>query len=301
MSENTISIIFFGSDEFSTYVLSKLYSYKYINILQIVTKKEKKSGRGGILQSSPLVKLASHLNIPVIKVSSLLKNPKQLKNVSWNNFDYAVVASFGYIIPDEILGQMPNRFINVHPSLLPKYRGPSPIEHTIINGDTTTGNTIMILDSGIDTGPILTQKSLKVGKNMTNLELKKALATEGAKLLAKTLLDYKKGLIKPRKQNDSNATYTKIFKRHDGFVTLQEPVHIIYNKYRAFMPWPGIYTTVKNLEDFAYIKTKIKDKNAIVKLIEVLLDSKGNLQIQKVQLPNKKAINWNDFLNGYTL
>ena len=258
-------------------------------------------GRGLKLIENPISVLAKKLNIPVYKVSSLLKDPSQLSNLPWEAVDYAVVVSFGYILPPEILGHLPNGFINLHPSLLPKYRGASPIETSIIKGDSMTGNTVMILDEGVDTGPILSQKKVPIGKTMTGFELRAVLAKEGAELLKETLKKYHKGAIRPRKQDDSKASYTKIYTKKDAYVSLKEPASLIYNKYRAFKNWMDIYTTLDDLEEFLDIKTKIKDRSLFIKLKELVLDEEGNLQILKLQLPNKNPITLKEFINGYAL
>ena len=296
---NKLNIVFFGSSDFSVPALHALYNCKDIVIKYVVTKQDKEVGRRQHVKPNIVALHATKLKIPVLKVTNLVKNPKQLDKINFKNIDFAVVVSFGYIIPPKILCQLPNRFINLHASLLPKYRGASPVQQAVINGDMVTGNSIIVLQKEVDSGPILSQKSYKVEKTQTIDKIFAFLADKGAKLLVNTLIAHSKGKIKPIEQQHSKATFTKIFTKNDGFVTLTEKPLDIYNKYRALKIWPQVYTTVANLEQFASIKTKIADKKTLVKLTELMLKNNETLQIVKLQLPNKAPIGYKDFINGY--
>jgi len=294
-----INIVFFGSSVFSIYSLIELYNNTDINIRYVVSKKDKKRGRGEHLHENIVVTKAKELDLPVIKVGSLLKNPDQLNTIPWNTIDYCIVVSFGYILPSDILCQKPGGFINLHSSLLPKYRGASPIQQSIINGDMTTGNTIIQLIESVDAGPILAVQKVSVKSTDTIEQIYPKLAQEGAKLLSATILNLHQGNVTPVKQNDSKATYTKLITKKDGYVTLHEKPINIYNKYRAYKLWPGIYTKIGDIEEYLKANFNIPNKNTLIKLKDLNLNSKGLLVINKVQLPNRPIIFFQDFINGY--
>lgn len=296
-----INILFMGTDMFSVPFLYDLEQSSKFKVVGVVTKTDKKVGRGGVNHQSITATHAQKLGVAVFKTGSLLKNPQALNSVDWGSIDYAVVVSFGFIIPDNILKMLPNRFINVHPSLLPKYRGPSPIQTALLNGDSFTGVSIMVLDSGMDTGPILKQKQVVINTRDTVVELSDKLISNSTGLLKNAIYDYHQGRIRPIPQPKANVVVCNKIKREDGYVTLLEKPQIIVNKYRAFYNWPGIYTKVSDIEVFFDIKTSIQDKNTIVKIKEILINVETVFDILKVQLPNKPVISFNDFINGYSI
>jgi methionyl-tRNA formyltransferase len=296
-----INVVFFSTDSYGLEFLQALYSSSKISVKYVVTKVDKKVGRGERLQQNIIAKKADDLGIEVVKVTSLLKNPSQLSSIDWSDVDYSVVVSFGFIIPDNILNFLPHKFINVHPSLLPKYRGPSPIQTTLLNGDASTGNTIMELDNGMDTGPILAQSKVKVGENDTVIDLSQELIKDGKTLLLKTLVEHHQGSVTPKNQDNNKASITKKLVKQDGCVTLNENSTEIYNKYRALYIWPTLYTNVKYLEEFLGIRTKIANKGEIIKLKDLMLDSNKKLNIKAIQLPGKPVVKIADFINGYSV
>ncbi|MEA3272416.1 MAG: methionyl-tRNA formyltransferase [Patescibacteria group bacterium] len=198
--------------------------------------------------------------------------PKNITEIPANT-DIAVVAAYGHIIPKKILEIPKFGFLNIHPSLLPKYRGPSPIQNAILNGDKETGVSIMLLDKKMDSGPILAQKKVKINENETYETLRNRLAEIGAKLLIKTLLDYVSGKIKPKPQNHKKATYTKLLKREDGKIDWSKPAEEIERMVRAYHPWPGTWTELNG------------------KRLKIILN--------RVQLEGKKEMSLDEFLRGY--
>lgn len=294
-----INVIFFGSDRFSVPFLSYLINDKNILVKYVVTKQDKKEGRGQVTKSNPVSVISQRHNIDTLKVNSLLKDPLQLNTVQWSKIDYAIVVSFGFILPEQILNLCKNKFINVHPSLLPKYRGPSPVVSALLNGDAQTGVSIMVLENNVDAGPVLAQQVIDIHQDDDINTLNSKIIELSPQFLTTTLNKYHNKDIKPLKQDDSKATFTKKVLKSDGFMTLDEKPTEIYNKYRAFKNWPKIYTNVTRLEKFLDINTKIADKSQIIKLNQILLDSSGKIAIQKLQLPNKPSISLSDFVNGY--
>lgn len=294
-----LNIIFMGSSPISVELLDYLHKHKNISVKYVVTKKDKKVGRGQVKKQNIVAKYANKNNIPVKKVTSLLKNPNQLPKSTFTNIDYVVVFSFGFILPSDILCHLPNRFINLHTSLLPKCRGASPIYHALINGDLLTGNTVMVMDKGMDTGPILAKNNVKIQNSDTYTTLSKKLVDSGKKLLVQALFDYKHKKVKPTTQPKKGVSLALPIQKKAGFVTLNESGRTVYNKFRAFIEWPGVYTTVKHIEQYLGKTTTIKPKSTVIKLKGVSLGVEDKLHIEYVQLPNKGVIKFADFKNGY--
>jgi len=295
--QKKIKIVYFGSSDFSIEPLKVLLNYTGIEVCTIVTKKDKKIGRSSSMQENIVAKFATKYGVPLVKVGSLRKNPFQLKGI-FTHRDYAVVVSFGYILPKQILDQLYGKFVNLHTSLLPKYRGASQIQSSIINGDRTTGISTMTLNEGMDEGDVLKTLKYKIKANSTYSRVSKDLSKLGSTLLIDTITGLQKGSIVGKPQDHSKASYTNIIKKEDGFVTLSEKPITIYNKYRAYSTWPGIYTTIKDLEIFLGVTAKIDNKHTIIKLRELALKD-NKLYIKYVQLPNKPVISLKDFYNGY--
>lgn len=155
--------------------------------------------------------------------------------------DVGVVVDYGKKISDQVREQFPHGIINVHPSLLPRWRGPSPIKSALLHGDTITGVSIMQIDSGFDTGPILIQKNISIKPQETNIELEQRLALLGAELLVEILPKYVAGQIKPLPQSTQGVTISKLIQRQDGELTTQLTPAEMWNRYRAFQPWPGVF------------------------------------------------------------
>ncbi|EKD78818.1 MAG: hypothetical protein ACD_41C00257G0003 [uncultured bacterium] len=155
--------------------------------------------------------------------------------------DVGVVIDFGSIIPQAVIDHFPHGIVNLHPSLLPRWRGPSPIKSALLHGDVETGVSLMVIDTGIDTGPILAQKTVAIDSTETNTELEQRLATIGAELLIEILPQYVAGQIKPQPQSAHGMTMSKLIQRQNGELTTQLSSEEMWNRYRAFQPWPGIY------------------------------------------------------------
>jgi len=198
--------------------------------------------------------------------------------------DLVIVASYGKIIPKKILAIPKYGSINIHPSLLPKYRGPSPIQMTILKGDKTTGVTIMLMDEKIDHGKIIDQKKYQIPKGINYKELKDILADHGIKLLIKIIPKWINGKIKAKEQNHSQATYTKIIKREDGEINWNKSVKEIERKIRAFDPWPGTFVFWKGKR---------------IKILKAAILKNNKLVIKKLQPEGKKPMSMDDFLRGH--
>mgnify|MGYP001612716556 CR=1 FL=1 len=197
--------------------------------------------------------------------------------------DLGVIAYYGKIIPKTVLELPKYGFLNAHPSLLPRWRGPSPVQSAILAGDKRTGVTIHIATEKPDAGPILVQKEIQIEPKDTCLSLTGKLANEGAALLVPTIEKWLSGEIKPQKQDESCATYTKLLKKKDGEIDWSKPADYIEKMVRAYDPWPGAFT-------------KFKNKILKIKKVEVI---DGKLQILIVQPEGKKEMTWEAFLRGH--
>ena len=303
--------IFFGTSEFGVIVLEKLVQAGYKPVL-VVTTPDRPAGRS-LKLTPPPVKVAAQKN------SLEVVQPTKPVELSLPKFepDLFVVASYGEILPKEVLDIPKKGTLNVHPSLLPKYRGPSPAHTAILNGDKSTGVTIMLLDEKMDHGPILAQQEYPIS-NETFPLLRDKLAELGADLLIKTIPEWVASSIKAVAQDDSKATYTKIFAKEDGKIDWNRSAEEIERQIRAFTPWPGTFTYLKS-QILKIVKASVLSQNLVSlsfgKLREtkfvpgaVFLTPEGKLGIQsgedalvveELQLEGKKPMSSKEFLLGH--
>ncbi len=236
-------IILFGTPEFAVPSLEALVSGGF-SVAAAVTAPDKPTGRKQVLSSSPVKRAAQSRGIPVFEPVSL-KDKGFFKTFSDLDPTVCIIAAYGKIIPEYYLAVPKFGFINTHPSLLPKYRGSSPIQTAIMEGETEMGVSIMLLDKEVDHGPILAAASYKLQATSYFPEVAKDLAELGAQLLAKTLPRYLAGEIVPKEQDHAAATFTKMLKWEDGKIDWDRPTERIFNQIRALNPEPGTWTTWK--------------------------------------------------------
>lgn len=275
---------FFGTDEFSLAVLDTLKHQGLLPSL-IVTVPDQPKGRKLIITPPPTKIWAQANEVDFIQPKSL-KNLEASEAAKMKGLDFFVVASYGKIIPPAILDLPSKGTLNIHPSLLPKYRGSTPIESVILNGEDTTGVTIMLVDAEMDHGPILAQEKINLSGEETSLFLANNLAIKGANLLSKILPDWLEGKITPTDQNHDQATFTKKITKEDGKINLRDDANLNYRRYRAFQPWPGVYTTVTHREKTIRInikKARLEDELFI---------------IERVTPEGKKEMSWEEFQRG---
>ena len=247
-----MKIIFLGTSEFGAIVLEELCKSKHKPIL-VVTVQDKPVGRKQVLTPSPVKVIAQKRKIPVEQPDKIRNLKLEIRNLKP---DLGIVAAYGNLIPKDMLDIPKYGFINVHPSLLPKYRGPSPIQYAILNGDQETGVTIILVDEKMDHGPILAARELEFSifnfqfsnksqtsnSKITYKQLHDKLAALGADLLIETIPRWLNDEIKPVPQDESKATYTKILKKEDGRLDWRKTAEEIERQVRAFNPWPGTHT-----------------------------------------------------------
>jgi len=266
-----INLVFFGTPEFSVKILDALNENDLAPSL-VVTAADKPRGRKMKVTPSPVKEWALKFGIPVQHDYSGLEN---------TGADLFVVASFGRIIPGRILNIPKKGVLNVHPSLLPKLRGASPIQSAILFGEKETGMTIMLMDEKMDEGPILLQEELDSSMdNITFSELEEQLAQLGAKLLVRAIPDWISGKIKPKPQDHAQATYTKLIKKEEGQIDWKSPPEEIYRKIRALTPRPGVFT-------FSNGKRVIITKAAL---------KSGELLIERVKPEGKNEMEYSEYL-----
>jgi methionyl-tRNA formyltransferase len=236
----TKDIVFMGTPEFSVPSLEALLGADF-RVVAVYTQPDRKVGRGQQVMTSPVKQLALSRGLDVIQIERF-RDAGNIERLAALAPDLIVVAAFGLILPAEALNLPRLGCLNVHPSLLPRYRGASPVATAILQGDEMTGVTIMLLDAGMDTGPILNQKEVPISDEDTAGSLGLKLSKIGAKLLVGTISSWIEGRIEPCPQDESKATYSRMIKKEDGEMDWRLSTKELWRRVRAFDPWPGCYT-----------------------------------------------------------
>ena len=230
-----------GTAELSCASLEKLAGDKNFYVVAVVTQPDKPKGRDLKLTPSPVKILAEKLNLPVLQPPKA-RDEKFIGELRELKADLMVVVAYGQILPQTILDLPPHGCLNVHTSLLPKYRGAAPIQWAIADGNSETGVTIMKMDTGLDTGPVLSIRRTPILPADDSQTLHDRLAQLGAELLVETIPDYVAGKIQPQPQPATGSTYAAKIKREDGKIIWSQPAMQVWNRLRAFTPWPGAFT-----------------------------------------------------------
>ncbi|MBQ6005674.1 MAG: methionyl-tRNA formyltransferase [Selenomonadaceae bacterium] len=291
---NKLKVIFMGTPDFAVPSLAALIDKT--EIICVVTQPDRPKGRGHKLQPPPVKIFAEENNLPVIqplkvKARAVVEQLAELKP------DLIVVVAFGQILSQAILDIPRLGCINVHASLLPKYRGAAPIEWSIIRGETVTGITTMQMNAGLDTGDILLQSEVKIPDDMILPELRERLMTVGADLLLKTLYKLQVGELQPLKQDDSLSTYAPLLKKDTGLIDWRKSSREIHNLVR------GLYGNAR-AGKFKIWRTKLAEENLSPAEIKIVGEKffvgtgDGSLEILEIQAPNSKKLNASDFLRG---
>jgi methionyl-tRNA formyltransferase len=303
MSQTTYKIIFMGTPDFAVPGLKAIYNDSRFEIVAVVTQKDKPVGRKQELLPTAIKKAAIGFNLPVLQPNRLKNIATELKKLEP---DFIVVIAYGQILSEEVLNIPKIACINVHASLLPKYRGSACLQAPILNGDKETGVTIMLMDKGLDTGDILRQEKIILDGTET-LEIVHDKLTElGASVLNNTLIDFADGKIIPTKQDESLASYVKIIDKKDGKIDWNNDAKVIERKIRAFTPWPGTFTYLDG-KLIKIIKAKIVESNNNLVTGQIFSENKellvkcgqNALLILELQLEGKKATDSQSFLAGH--
>ncbi len=297
---STQRIVFMGSPDFALSTLRALH--ENYSVVGVVTQPDRASGRGRELRPPPVKTLAIELGLPVIQPERL-REPEAMENLHAWAPDLIVVAAFGQILKQDVLDLPEFGCINVHASLLPRWRGAAPINAAILHGDEETGITIMKMDAGLDTGPILTQRSVRIKADETAGSLFETLSQLGADTLLETLSGYFTGEITPRPQPQKGATYAGMLKKQEGELDFSSPAAELERKVRAFNPWPGTFfewggDRLKVHKASASPGKKREGERIIQNGLPAVGTSDGLLVLEEVQPPGKKRMPGNAFLAG---
>ena len=298
-------MIFMGTPDFACPTLQKLIDLNE-NLVAVVTQPDRPKGRGQKLMPPPVKELAVKHGIPVyqplkVREADFVELIRRLEP------DVIVVVAFGQILPKALLDIPPKGCINVHASLLPRYRGAAPLNWCIINGETETGATTMLMDPGLDTGPMLLQQKTAIDENEDITSLHDRMAALGAELLAETLNRLKAGDIAPQPQSNDNTCYASMLKKEDGLINWQKNARAIHDQVRGMAVWPGAYTFLGE-QVLKIFRTRVGDGSGIPGTI--LKSSKGQLEvaclsgsllIQELQLSGKKRLDIGSFLAGFQI
>ncbi len=303
-----IRTIFMGTPIFSAGILSALIDEKY-NIVSVITQPDKKVGRKQEIEESAVKKEAQKNNIPVLQIAKF--DEDALTQIKALNPDLIIVVAYGKILPPSVLEIPGFGCINVHASLLPKFRGASPIQNAILLGEKETGISIMQMDKGMDTGPLFAQASLPIDENDTKDIVYEKLMKLAKDLLIDTLPRIIKRTLIPISQKNEDATLCQLIEREDGHIMWTETAHDIYNRYRALYPWPGIFSLLKTedgltrlkLIKISHQKQSPKSQHPLGEVFEMgekiaVQTGNGVIFLEEIQLEGKRALSIQDFIRG---
>src|SRR5579884_419720 len=312
-----LRLIYMGTPQFAVPALEALIEHRApgrllpegYEIVTVITRPDKPVGRGKEIVYSPVKQAALAHNIPVWQPGSF-KKPENAEALGALAADLYVVAAFGQILPQNVLNQPRYGSLNIHASLLPKYRGVSPISEAILQGERETGVTIMLMDAGIDTGPLLLQKSIPIMDDDTTGSLTAKLADLGAQALLEALPGWIAGTITPQPQGESPTPYTHMLRKEDGAINWHAPAEVLWRQVRAYSPWPGAYTSwrgkllkiVESHPDMASSDARpgvVLVRKARGQQQLAAGTGEGLLVIERLQLEGKKALSADEFLRGY--
>ncbi|MCR4691962.1 MAG: methionyl-tRNA formyltransferase [Lachnospiraceae bacterium] len=305
-----MKIVFMGTPDFAAVCLEALYEAGH-EITCVVTQPDRPKGRKKELCPSPVKECALKRGTPLLQPEKI-RQPEQIQALKAYEADLFVVAAFGQILPREILDMPRLGCINVHASLLPKYRGAAPIQQAILDGEKETGVTIMQMAEGLDTGDILTKRVCPISEEDTGGSLFDKLADLGAALLTETIPLLEAGSITPQKQDDSLASYVKMLKKEDGLVDFSKDAEVLFNQIRALQPWPGAFLQRKG-KKIGLLASRVIDGERQAKEAEAgsvissgkegidIQCGKGILRITMLKPEGKKAMSAGDYLLGHKL
>ncbi len=303
-----MKIVFMGTPLAAVPSLGNLLSDDEHEVVAVWTQPDKPAGRGNRLKMSPVKEFALENNLEVYQPLKI-KTPESLELFKSHDADVAVVVAYGRILPESFLKAFPKGAINVHFSLLPKYRGAAPVNWAIVNGENVTGVTTMKMDAGLDTGDILLQSETAIDAEENAIDLMARLSFEGANLLSETLKTLDK--IAPRKQNDKDASYAPILTKEEGRINWESRAATIKNHVQGFQPFPTSFTTFQGKKMIVWKAEEIRNYELRITNYESgeVLQAKGDglvvgcggetiLKITELQIEGKRRMNARDFLNG---
>jgi methionyl-tRNA formyltransferase len=300
----SLDLVFCGTPQFAVPTLEELVGAG-LRVQLVVTQPDRPKGRGLELVPSPVKQSALKRNLPITQPERIKANDEFRARLTALKPDAIIVVGYGRIIPQWMLDLPPLGNLNLHASLLPKYRGAAPIQWAIANGETVTGVTTMRIDAGLDTGDILLQQQIAIAPDDTAETLAPRLASIGADLMVETLRGLEAGTVCPRPQDNSQASLAPILKKEDGLVDFSRSAAEIFNRIRGFQPWPGAHTKFrgKNLQLMKARPTTdalpLAELQATVDRLLVGCGHQTSLEVLEIQLEGKKRTSAADFVRGY--
>lgn len=299
-----LKTIFMGTPDFAVPCLEVLQAKT--EVLAVITQPDRPKGRGHNLQASPVKQKALEYNLPVLQPEKI-KTEEFTAELEKLQPDLIVVVAFGQILSQRILDIPPLGCVNVHASLLPRYRGAAPIHWSIINGENETGVTTMLMDAGLDTGDMLLKDKVAITEEMTTEELHDQLMAMGGKLLAETIDGLANGTITPEKQDDSISNYAGMLNKETGHIDWSKSAVEIHNLIRGLNSWPVAWS-MKDGKNYKFWRTKVENSNSdktpgtVVELRKnsfCIATGEGLLEVLEIQPPSKKRMSAGDLLRGH--
>jgi len=298
-----MKVVYCGTPEFAVGTLEAVIEAGH-HVQLVVTQPDRAAGRGMELQVGAVKAAALRHGLPVVQPEKIKKNAEFREQLEAIAPDAILVVAYGRIIPDWMLALPRFGCINLHGSLLPKYRGAAPIQWAVANGETLTGVTTMRLDAGLDTGPMLLAEVVPIAPEETAADLFECLADEGSKLMVKTLAKLERGELFPAEQDHAAATLAPILTRDDGRMDFSRTASELLNRWRGFQPWPGAFTTLRGKKLIVHrMKVALGDGAEGVLQVDgdrLMVGCGGSLlELVEVQMEGKKRMAASDFLHGF--
>jgi methionyl-tRNA formyltransferase len=301
--------VFMGTSNFASTVLEKLLDANY-NIVTVITSHDKPAGRNKELRPSPVKILAGNNKLEIFQPQHL--KDEEIEIIKKIKPDFIIVVAYGKILPKEILEIPGFGCLNIHGSLLPLFRGPSPIQNALLNGATETGVSIILMDETVDGGDIIAEKALLIDVQDNFATLSEKMSALASQLLLETLPFWIERKLEPKKQNEDRATFCQLIERSDGKIFWTDFAEEIFNKYRAFYEWPQIFTSWKTTAEtlrlklikISCLKNNPDMKHKIGQVFEIgenigVQTGRGIIILEQIQLEGKNPLDIKDFINGY--
>ncbi len=305
IAPSELRTVFMGTPEFACATLEGLLDFG-VNLVGVFTQPDRPKGRGNRLTPPPVKLVAERHAIPVYQPQRL-RRPEAVEQLRQLQPDLVVVVAYGQILPKDVLEIPRHGCINVHASLLPKYRGAAPINKAIVDGERETGITTMLMDEGLDTGDMLVKRALAIGPDETAGELHDRLAVLGRETMVETLKLLCAGELEPEKQDDTQSCYAPMLKKEDGLIDWSRPADELHNQVRGLSPWPGAFSAL-NGDVLKVAATRVVGASGEAGCIlsasaegVVVACGSGALSLGALQLPGKRMLPAADFLRGTTL
>ena len=299
-----MKIVFMGTPQAAVASLERLIRDGH-QVVAVYIQPDRPSGRGNKISYSPVKQFAIDHDLTIVQPTKI-RTLEALDAFRAHGADVAVVVAYGRILPETFLTAFPMGAVNVHFSLLPKYRGAAPVNWAIVQGEKSTGVTTMQMDVGLDTGPMLMQREIEIGENENAIELMQRLSSVGADLLSETLAEF--GTLMPRDQDESQATLAPIMKKEDGLISWMLNARDISNRVRGFQPFPTAFTFYRGKKLTVWETTVVEPPHELSQPGEII-EAAGDrllvfcggdsvLQIKEIQLEGKRRVGVRDFING---